>query len=165
MYMSIRWKHDHEYFQRMIEWEQRVAGEIVVALITNLQEFLDDESSSDNSSMPGLQSRGQSTSSSNNGLMPNLQDRATEDSFSDNRTMLCDEDGVDDDGKHCVYKARSLKQIIGTNAIGIEDEGGRFSHISMALFKYTILGPAKFSPKFSPHPKQNFCCTREYAMP
>ena len=122
MYMNIRWKHDHEYFQRMIEWEQRVSGKIVGALITNMQEFLDDESSCDNSSMPGLQSRGRSTSSSSNAPMPTLQDKAAEDSSSNDGTMSCDGDGVYDDEEHCGYKARSLKQIIGTNAIGIKEK-------------------------------------------
>ena len=80
MYMNIRWNHDHEYFQRMIEWEQRIADEIgpvkqemntrssnedevVGALITNLQDFLDDGSSSDGSSMPPLRDGGISDSS------------------------------------------------------------------------------------------------------
>ena len=88
--------------------------------------------------------KGTSDSSSSNGLVPLLQERAAEDSSSDDEIMSRDEDGVYDDGKHCGYKAQSLKQIIGSNTIGIEDEGGRFSNISMALFKYTILGPAQF---------------------
>ena len=99
--------------------------------------------------------------SSSNGLMPILQDRAAEDSSSDDGTMSCDEDGVYDDGKHWEYNAQGLKQSIGTNAIGIEDKGERFSNISMALFKYSILGPAQFSPKSSPYPKQDFRCARE----
>ena len=118
--MNIRWKHDHEYFQRMIEWEQQVTGEIGGALITNLQEFLDDESSSDGSSMPGLQNRGLSDSSLSNGWsMPILQDRLAKASSSDDRTMSCDEDGMYDYGEHCVYKAQSGEKIIGTNVIGI----------------------------------------------
>ena len=67
MYMNIRWNHDHEYFQRMIEWEQRVDGEVVGAVITNLRELLNDESSSEDGSMPGLQERGREDSSSSNG--------------------------------------------------------------------------------------------------
>ena len=93
--------------------------------------------------------------------MPILQDRAVEDSSSDDGTISCDEDGVYDDGEHCVYKARTLKQIIGTNAIGIEEKGDRFHNISMALFKYSVLGPAQFSPKCNPHPKQDFRCAKE----
>ena len=62
MYMNIRWNHDHEYFQRMIEWERRmeneVVGEVVGAVITNLHELLNDESPSDDNSRPGLQERG-----------------------------------------------------------------------------------------------------------
>ena len=120
-----------------------MTGEIVGALITNLHKFLEEESSSDDSSVPGLQDRGLFDSLSSNGSsMPILQARAAEFLSSDNGTMSCDEDGVYDDGEHCGYKARSLKQIIGTNVIGVEDKGGHFSNISMALFKYTILGRA-----------------------
>ena len=71
MYMNVQWKHDHKYVQRIIEWEQRVAGrnepapqkiipggtnedKIVGALITSMHEFLDDEVSSDDGSMSGL---------------------------------------------------------------------------------------------------------------
>ena len=57
MYMNSRWDYDHEYFQRMIEWEQRVEDEVVGAVITNLREILDNESSFDDGSMPGLQER------------------------------------------------------------------------------------------------------------
>ena len=137
-------------------------AELVGALITNMHEFLEDESSSDDSSMPVLQDRGLSDSSSSDGSsMPLLQARAAEDSSSDDGTMSCDEDGVYDDGEHCAYKTRTLKQIIGTNAIGIEEKGDRFRNISMALFKYSVLGPTQFSPKSGPNPKQNFRCTRE----
>ena len=97
MYMNVRWKHDHEYFQRMIEWEKREADvnetqqvsspsganedEIVGALITNMREFLEEETNSDDGSMPGLQDRARSDSSSSDGSsMPFLQPRATEDS-------------------------------------------------------------------------------------
>ena len=136
-------------------------GEIVGAMITNLHEFLEDESSSNGSCMPGLQNRELSDSSSSNGLsMPILQDRAVEDSSSDDRAISCDEDGVYDDGEHCVYKARTLKQIIGTNAIGVEEEGDRFHNISMALFKYSVLGPAQFSPKCTPIPSKIFVVPR-----
>ena len=34
MYMNGRWEYDHEYFQRMIEWEQRSNTEAVGAIIT-----------------------------------------------------------------------------------------------------------------------------------
>jgi len=58
MYMNSRWNLDHEYFKQMIEWEQRVADEVAGAVITNLRDMLDDELSSDDGSMPGLQERG-----------------------------------------------------------------------------------------------------------
>ena len=154
-------------FKEWIEWEQRELAsrantELVGALITNMHEFLDDESSSDDSSMPPLQDRGLSDSSSSDGSsMPFLQARAAEDSSSDDGTKSCDEDGVYDDGEHCVYKARTLKQIIGTNAIGIEEKGDRFQNISMALFKYSAMGPTQFSPKSGHNPKQDFRCARE----
>ena len=174
MYMNVRWKHDHEYFQRMIEWEQREAGrqeiiprgtnenEVVGALITNMHEFLKDEVSSDDDSMPGLQDRARSDSSSSDGSsMPFLQSRAAEDSSSDDDTMSCDEDGLYNDGEHCVYKARTLKEIIGTDFRGIEEKGGRLGNISLALFKYNLMGTAQFSHKPSPSQKQDFRCARE----
>ena len=156
----------------MIKWKQRVAGkiepssqeitsrssnedELVGVLITNMHEFLDDKSSSDDSSMPGLQSRGLSNFLSSDGSMPILQDRAAEDSSSSDGTMSCDEDGVYDDGEHCIYKARSLKQIIGTNARGIEEKGEQFSSISMALFKYSIMGQPNF-PQIQPKSEAGF---------
>ena len=87
-----------------------MTGENVGALITNLHEFLEDESSSDDTSMPGLQDRGLSDSSSSNGSsMPIFQDRVVEDSSSDDKTTSCDQDGVYDDSEHCVYEARTLK--------------------------------------------------------
>ena len=104
----------------MIEWEQREAGgnepaqqeiiprgtnenELVGALITNMHEFLKDEVSSDDGSMPGLQDRERSDSSSSDGSsMPFLQPRAAEDSSSGDDTMSCDEDGLYDDGENCI---------------------------------------------------------------
>ena len=164
--MNMRWNHDHEYFQQMIEWEQRmeveVVGEVVGAVITNLHKLLNDESSSDDDSRPGLQERGREDSSSSDGSsMPLLQDRAREDSSSDNDTKSCEEDGIYDDGEHCGYKARTLKQIISTNSIEGEDYGDCFHNSSMALFKYSILGPAQFHIKYSTHPKLDFCQVKE----
>ena len=79
----------------MIEWEQQVDGEVVGAVITNLRELLNDDSSSDDGSMPGLQERGREDSSSSDGSsMPLLQDRAREDSSSDDKTKFCEEDGI-----------------------------------------------------------------------
>ena len=162
MYMNIRWNHDHEYFQRMIEWERRmeneVVDEVVGAVITNLHKLLNDDSSSDDNSRPGLQERGREDSSSSDGSsMPLLQDRAREDSSSDDDTKSCEEDGIYCDGEHCGYKARTLKQIISTNSVGGEDYGDRFHNSSMALFKYSLLGPTQFQIKYSAHPKLNFC--------
>ena len=93
--------------------------------------------------------------------MPSLQARAAEDLSSNNETKSCDEDGLYDDGEHCMYKARTLKQIIGTNARGIEEKGERLGSISLALFNYSIMGTAQFSPKSSPSLKQDFCRARE----
>ena len=178
MYMNVRWKHDHEYFQRMIEWEEREAkvsetqqmtsprgdneDEIVGALITNMREFLEEETTSDDDSMPGLQDRGRSESSSSDGSsMPFFQPRAEEDSSSDDDTLTCDEDGLYDDGENCKYKAPTLKEIIGTDFRGIEEKGRRFGRTSMALFKYSLKGTAQISPKPGPSVKQDFCCARE----
>ena len=93
--------------------------------------------------------------------MPLLQARAAEDSSSDDGTKSCDEDGVYDDGEHCVYIPRSLIQIIGASAIGIEEKGDRFLNVSMALFKFSVMGPTQFSPKSVHNPKQDFRCARE----
>ena len=126
--MNDRWKHDHEYFQRMIEWERRVANEVaeevvdeavdevVGAVITNMRALMNADSGSDTSSMPGLQERGREDSLSSDGSsMPLLQDRAREDSSSDDDSKSYKEDGIYSDGEHCVYKASTLKQIISTN--------------------------------------------------
>ena len=111
--------------------------------------------------MPGLQDRARSDSSSSDGSsMPFLQARAAEDSSSDDDTMSCDEDGLYDDGEHCMYKARTLKQIIGTNARGIEEKGERLGSISLALFKYSLMGTSLFSHKSTPSQKQDFRCAR-----
>ena len=88
--------------------------------------------------------------------MPHLQDRAREDSSSDDETKSCDEDGIYDDGEHCGYKARTLQQIIGG-----EDSGDRFHSNSMALFKYSMLGPAQFHLKCRAHPKSDFHQAKE----
>ena len=79
MYMNGRWEYDHKYFQQMIEWEQRSNTEALGAIITNLHELFDDNSSSNDGSMPGLQERGREDSSSSDGsavphLVPRGQD-------------------------------------------------------------------------------------------
>ena len=69
-----------------------------------MREFLEDEVSNDDDSMPGLQDRARfGSSSSDASSMPFLQSRAAEDSSSDDDTMSCDEDGLYDDGEHCTY--------------------------------------------------------------
>ena len=124
--------------------------------------FLKDEVSSDDGSMPGLQDRARSESSSSDGSsMPFLQARAAEDSSSDNDTMSCDEDGLYDDGEYCTYKARTLKEIIGTNFRGIEGKGETLGSINLALFKYSLMGTAQFSHKSTLNQKQEFRCARE----
>ena len=66
MYMDGRWEYDHEYFQQMIEHEQRVNNKTVGGIITNFWETIEsDSSSSENGSMPGLQDRAREDSSSN----------------------------------------------------------------------------------------------------
>ena len=64
MYMDGRWNYDHEYFQRMIDRRGRMIAEVVGYIITGMFELNKDDSSSDGSSMPGLQDRGQSDLSS-----------------------------------------------------------------------------------------------------
>ena len=163
----------------MIEWEQSEDGrneptqqeiiltdtnenELVGAIITNMCEFLEDEVYSDDDSMPGLQDRVCSDSSSSDGSsMPFLQSRATEDSSSDDDTMSCDENGLYDDGEHCLYKAPTIKEIIGTDFQGIEEKGERLGNFNLALFKYSLMGTAPFSHKSSPSQKQDFRFARE----
>ena len=57
MYMNGRWEYDHKYFQRRIEWEQQSNTKAVGGIITNLHDLFDDNSSSSDGSMPGLQER------------------------------------------------------------------------------------------------------------
>ena len=176
MHMNDRWNQDHEYFQRMIEWERRVENEddpvaeevvdetvdeVVGAVITNMRALMEDEYGSDTSSMPGLQERAREDSSSSDGSsMPLLQDRALEDSSSDDDTKSYDEDGIYFDGEHCPYRAPTLKQIISTNSKGGVCEG-RFQCGSMALFKYSLLGPTQLQVKCNAHPKMDFRQAKE----
>ena len=171
--MNARWKHDHEYFQRMIEWEKCEAGrndenvssgknELVGALITNMCEFMEDEATSDDDSMPGLQDRARSELSSSDGSsMPFLQSQASKYSSSDDDTTSCGEDGLYDDGEHCAYKAPTLKEIIGTNFKGIEEKGERLGSTVLALFKYSLMGTTQVYHKSSQIQKQDFRCARE----
>ena len=125
-------------------------------MITKLHEMLDDESSDDDGSMPGLQERAREDSSSSSGSsMPPLQARAREDSSSDDDTKSCDEDGIYDDGEHCCYKEHTLKQIIGG------DSGGRFPSNSIALFKYSILGPDQSHNECRACPQSDFHQAKE----
>ena len=167
--MNDRWNQDHEYFQRMIEWERRVeneddpvAEEVVGAVITNMRALMEDEYGSDTSSMPGLQERGREDSSSSDGSsMPLLQDRALEDSSSDDDSKLYDEDGIYSDGEHCPYRAPTLKQIISTNwRTGVVCDG-RFQGGNVALFKYSLLGPTLLQVRCSSNPKLDFRQAKE----
>ena len=172
--MNDRWKLDHEYFQRMIEWERRMENEVaeevvdeavdevVGAVITNMRTLMEDDSGSDTSSMPGLQERGREDSSSSDGSsMPLLQDRALEDSSSDDDSKSYDEDGIYSDGEHCAYRAPTLKQIISTNWLTGVVCDGRFQCGNVALFKYSLLGPALLQAKCSTHPKLDFRQAKE----
>ena len=80
--MDGRWEYDHEYFQQMIEQEQRVINKAVGGIITNLQEAIESN-----------------FSSSEDGFMLGLQDRARKDSSIDEDTDLCGEDGIYDDSE------------------------------------------------------------------
>ena len=56
--MNGRWEYDHEYFQQMIEHEQKLNSETVGGIINKLQEVIKkNSSSSEDRSMPGLQER------------------------------------------------------------------------------------------------------------
>ena len=120
MYMTGRWKHDHEDFQRMIEWEQRSNIEAVGAIITNLHELFYDEFSSDDGSMPGLQERGREDSLSSDGSgMPHIVPRGPSDSSSDDNTESITEVGMYDDEEPWGCKSLALSQIIGGNSDGL----------------------------------------------
>ena len=117
MYMTGRWEYDHEYFQRMIEWEQQSNTEVVGAIITNLHELFDEDSSSDDGSMPGLQERGREDSSSSDGsAMPHLVPRGQDDSSSNGDTKSITEDGIYDYVEPWGCKSLTLSQIIGGNS-------------------------------------------------
>ena len=100
MYMNGRWEYDHEYFQQMIEHEQKVNGEAIGDINTNLREAIESDSSS-----------------SEDESMPDLQERAREDSSSDGDTNSFGDDGIYDDGEQWGPKELSLKQIIGGNQV------------------------------------------------
>ena len=136
--------------------------EVVGAVITNMRALMKDDSDSDTSSMPGLQERGREDSSSSDGSsMPLLQDRAREDSSSDDDSKSYEEDGIYSDGEHCVYRAPTLKQIISTNWLTGVVCDGRFRCGSVALFKYSLLGPTLLQAKCNTHPKLDFCQAKE----
>ena len=101
----------------MIEWEQQSNTEAVSAIITNLHELFDDDSSSCDESMPGLQERAREDSSSSDGsAIPHLASRVQEDSSSDKDTRSHNEDGIYDDREPWGYKSLTLSQIIGGNS-------------------------------------------------
>ena len=99
--MDGRWNYDHEYFQRMIDRHDRMIAEAVGCIITDMSELNKDDPSSDGSSMPGLQDRGQSDLSSGDDT----------DSYG--------EDDMYDDGECWGYKEQTLKQIISGTSDGI----------------------------------------------
>ena len=125
-------------------------------MITNLREMLDDESSGDDESMPGLQDRAHEDSSSSSGssMFP-LQARVRVDFSSDDDNKSCDEDSIYDTGEHCCYKEHTLNQIIGG------DSGTLFPSNSVALFKYSILGPDQSHNKCRARPKSEFNQAKE----
>ena len=107
--MNGRWEYNHEYFQQMIEWKQRVDIKAIGAIITNFREVAHNDSSSDEKSMQGLQERAREDSSSSKGSsIPPLQERAKEDSSSDKDTKSYDEGDIYNDGESWGYKALTL---------------------------------------------------------
>ena len=89
--MNGRWYYNHEYFQRMIDRENRTNAEVVGCIITGISELNNDNFSSDS------------------GTIPNLQDRSQDDWLSNNGTDSYDEDGMYNDVECWGYKARTLK--------------------------------------------------------
>ena len=120
MYMHGKWEYNHEYFQRMIEWEQRTDTEAVGVIITNMRELFHDDSSSPDRSISGLQERAREDSSSSEGsYLPPLVPRGQADFLSDGDTESVTEDGIYNDDEPWGYKAFSLNQIIGGNSNGL----------------------------------------------
>ena len=64
MHMDWRWSYDHEYFQRMIERQSKLDDKVVGCVISGMSVLNNDDSSSEDGSMPGLQERARSDSSS-----------------------------------------------------------------------------------------------------
>ena len=154
--MNSRWDYDHEYFQRMIEWEQRVDIEAIGAIITNLRVVVHNDSSSDEGSMPDLQERAREDSSWSEGAsMPPLQERAKEDSSSDDDTDSYGEDGIYDDGEPWGYKALTLSQIIGGNS------GDLFSANRPTLYAFSLHGYARVCGNPTAQPKADFYQAKE----
>ena len=85
----------------MIDRHGRMSAEVVCCIITGMSELNKDDSSSDGSSIPDLQDRGQSDLSSGDNT----------DSYG--------EDEMYDDGESWGYKEQTLKQIIISTSDGI----------------------------------------------
>ena len=97
MYMTGRWEYDHKYLQWMIEWEQQSNTEAVGAIITNLHDLFDDDSSSGDESILVLQERAREGSSFSDGsTMSHLVPRGQDDSSSNGDTKSITEDGIYD---------------------------------------------------------------------
>ena len=101
--MDGEWEYDHEYFQQMIEHDQRVNNKAVSGILTNLQEAIKrNSSSSEDRSMPGL------------------EDRAREDLSGNEDTDSFGEVGIyNDNSEPWGYKALTLKQINGRKSGGM----------------------------------------------
>ena len=85
----------------MIEWEQQVNNKAVGAIIINLCEAI------------------QSDSSSKDWSMPSLQEKAREDLSSNDNTDSCGEGDIYDNDEPWGYKALTLSQIIGGKSGGM----------------------------------------------
>ena len=82
MHMDYRWSYDHEYFQRMIERHCKLNNKVIGCIMTGMSLLINDNSSSDDGSMPSLHSREECDSSSDSEV-----------------ESCCDDDGVYDDGE------------------------------------------------------------------
>ena len=102
MYMNGRLEYDHEYFQRMIEHEQKVNSETVNGIITDLREAV-----------------GSDYSSSKDGSMPGLQERAMAELSSDRDIDSFGKEGIYDNGETWGFKELSLKQVVGGKPSGM----------------------------------------------
>ena len=122
----------------MIEHEQKVNGEAIGDINTNLREAIESDSSS-----------------SEDESMPDLQERAREDSSSDRDTNSFGENGIYDNGEQWGPKELSLRQIIDKKS------GGMFSNNVPTLYAFSWHGYAQIYKDPPAQTKSDFYQAKE----